>query len=363
MRKDNNVMDIKIDKDFLVRTTQKLVACDSPVGYYPKIESLLKTMVVAYGYEMNYDRKHTGYVRLEGKSHEKCVCLGAHVDTIGLVVRGFNEDGTLRVRQLGGINYASIEGECCRIYCRDGRVVNGQVICNKHSVHVWADAKQEPRDEAHMSISMIGDVTSPDEAKSLGVTQGAIVAVDPHFQTYDNGYIVSRYIDDKACVATLLGLLKWFVESGEKPAYDTLLAFPIYEEIGHGASYVPAEVSEYVALDISLLGPDYDSNEHQVGIIASDHHGPYDWNLTNELIQCVRKACGDGTWNTQVAFHFSTDAMAAYILGSNLYAGAFGPACLSTHGRERCHVDAIIETERLAIAYALGLGRELERNI
>lgn len=35
----------------------------------------------------------------------------------------------------------------------------------------------------------------------------------------------------------------------------TLLAFPIYEEIGHGGAYVPkGEAEEYVALDIGLMG-------------------------------------------------------------------------------------------------------------
>ena len=38
-----------------------------------------------------------------------------------------------------------------------------------------------------------------------------------------------------------------------KPKYRTLLAFPIYEEIGHGGAYVPEEVEEYVALDIGLI--------------------------------------------------------------------------------------------------------------
>ena len=51
-------------------------------------------------------------------------------------------------------------------------------------------------------------------------------------------------------------MLRWLHETGLKPACDTLFAFPIYEEIGHGGAYVPEDVSEYVALDITLIGPD-----------------------------------------------------------------------------------------------------------
>ena len=31
-------------------------------------------------------------------------------------------------------------------------------------------------------------------------------------------------------------------------------------------------------------------------------------------------------------------------------------ACMNTHGRERCHVDALVEMEKLARAYLMGQG-------
>ena len=339
------------DAAWLTETTRKLVEVDSTVGYYPEIEPVLAAMVAEYGYTMEWDRKHTGYVRVPGADHSRCVCIGAHLDTIGLIVRGFNGDGTLRVRQLGGINYHSIEGECVRIHCRNGNVVMGQVICKHHSVHVWTEAKTDERTEDTMAVSIIGDVSSEADARALGVTEAAIVSIDPHFEAFDNGYIVSRHIDDKACVAALLGALRWMHGEQFVPACDVLMAFPIFEEIGHGGAYIPEEVSEYVAVDITLIGPDYNADEHSVGIIASDAHGPYDWDLSNRLIGCAEQQFDESEWNTQVCFHYSTDAMAGYIKGANVAAAAFGPACLNTHGRERCHVDAIVRTQQLTCAY------------
>ncbi len=346
-----------IDPAKLTRLLHECVEVDSPVGYYPEIHAWLSGTLAEMGYEMFTDNKATAYVRVVGHDSSKTVLIGAHLDTIGLVVRGFNDDGTLRVRQLGGINYHSIEGETCTVLCRDGRALAGQVICDHHSVHVFEDCRTTERDENHMSVSLIADVKSPEDARALGVTEGAFVGIDPHFEEFDNGYIVSRHIDDKAAVAVLLDVLDWLRESGQAPAYDTLFAFPIHEEIGNGGTWVPSEVSEYVAVDITLLGPDYDSDEHSVGVIASDAKGPYDWNLTNTLIACAEEACDEGKWNTQVCFHYSTDANAAYFTANDLASGAFGMACLNTHGRERCHVDAIVETEKLARAYVMGVGR------
>ena len=120
---------------------------------------------------------------------------------------------------------------------------------------------------------------------------------------------------------------------------------------------MPPDVSEYVVLDITLIGPDYDADEHSVGVIASDHKGPYDWDLTNTLISCAQKACTPGHWNSRVCFHYSTDGNAAYVLGNNAQSGAFGMACLNTHGRERFHIDAAVETERLTRAFVMREGR------
>ena len=347
-----------IDKDRLLDTLRACVEVESPVGYYPEIHEWLRAELAEMGYEMTVDNNATAYVRVCGKSSEKVVCLGAHLDTIGLVVRGINDDGTLRVRQLGGINYHSIEGETCLVHCRDGRTVAGQVICDHHSTHVFEDARTRERTEDTMAISLVADVSCPEDARALGVTEGAVVGIDPHFELFDNGYVITRHIDDKAAVAVALDVLRWLATSGERPAYDTLFAFPIYEEIGRGGSWVPDEASEYVAIDITLIGPDYaGSDEHSVGVICSDAKGPYDWDLTNTLIACAESACTPGRWNTQVCFHYSTDANAAALHGNDVAAGAFGMACMNSHGRERCHVDALVETERLARAYVMGEGR------
>ena len=343
-----------IDPQFLIDTTREFIETPSPVGYYPETGALLEKKAAEYGYQVEWDRKRTPYIKIEGEDTSKTVMLGAHLDTIGLVVRGFNDDGTLRVRRLGGVSYPSLEGVSVNVICRDGKKVPGWMVAEKHSVHVFEGSRDMPRDEDHEFVKLMADVKNPADARALGICEGCVIDPDPHFQSFENGYMLSRYIDDKACVACAFGVLEYLKATGKKPKYNTWLSFPIYEEIGHGGAYVPEEVSEFVALDITLIGPDYDSDEHQVGVVASDAHGPYDWELTNKLAACA-KAAGCN-WNQQVCFHFSTDAMAAYVNGMNLAAGACGPACYSTHGRERTHVDSLVETTKLAIAYVMGMG-------
>lgn len=350
-------MDRHVDIEYIRDTFAACVQVDSPVGYYPEIHSWLAEAVGEWGYELTFDHKQTAYVKLEGQDPTHTICVGAHLDTIGLVVRGINADGTLRIRQLGGINYHSIEGVTCYVHTRTGDTVVGQVILDHHSVHVFDDCKTRDRDENTMCIKLVADVYNERDVRALGITEGAIVGIDPQYEAFDNGYIVSRHIDDKAAVAVLLEQLKYFAETQTKPYYTTYMAFPLYEEIGHGGSWVPEEVEEYVALDITLIGPDYQANEHHVAVIAADARGPYDWELTNTLMRCAEVACDEDKRSMQVCFHYSTDAAAAYTHTNNLRAGAFGMACINTHGRERSHIDSFEQTARLCRAYLRGEGR------
>lgn len=103
-------MAIQCDPQRLVGLLHELVDVDSTVGYYPEIHAWLRKRLADMGYQMTVDNKATAYVRVPGRDHTKTVCMGAHLDTIGLIVRGLNDDGTLRVRQLGGVNYHSLRG-------------------------------------------------------------------------------------------------------------------------------------------------------------------------------------------------------------------------------------------------------------
>lgn len=346
-------MNIEVNKDLIIKTCEEFINTPSTVSYYDEIHPLLEKKAAAYGYEVTYDRKRTGYITLDGEDNSKTVCLGAHLDTIGLIVRHICDNGRLQVRQLGGINYASIEGETVTIHTRDGRKHTGMVICKSHSVHVFEDARSVARDENSMEIILDELVSTKEEVLALGIEHGDIISIEPYFEYTKQGFMKSRFIDDKAAVAALFALLDYFKENNLKPKYRTLLAFTMYEEIGHGGAYVPVEVSEYVALDIGLIGPDYHGSETKVSICVADNYSPYDRELTTKIINQAKKANVD--YCADIFYRYSTDANAAIRSGNNVYAAAFGMGCLNTHGKERCHISAIEGTAKLAIAYALDI--------
>lgn len=344
-------MKYEYDSQEILRYFEKLVNVPSPVGYYVEMNQVIRQMAEELGENVWFDYRSNVYITVEGEDNSKTVLVGAHLDTLGMVVRCIDANGMIRVRQLGGVNYCNLEGETVTIHTRDGRSYTGLMTCQSHSVHVFDDARTLERNENTMMIILDEQVSSKADVSALGIRHGDVISVDPRCQITPNGYLKSRFIDDKAAVACCFATLKYMKAHGIKPKYRTIFAFPYAEEIGLGGTYVPAEVSEYVAVDIGLIGPDYDGTEHKVTICAKDASTPYDYELTNHLIALAEKNGIDHA--VDIFYRYGTDANAALKAGNNLRAAAFGMAVYCSHGMERTHLDGLTATCELLLSYLL----------
>ena len=330
---------------------EKIVSVPSPVSYYVQMNPVMEQLAAELGYTVTFDHKKTAYITVDGQDNSRTVLVGAHLDTLGLVVRCIDANGMIRVRALGGVNYASLEGETVTVHTRDGRSYTGLMACQSHSVHVFDDARTLERGETTMMVILDQPVSSKADVNALGIRHGDIISVDPRCQITDNGYLKSRFIDDKAAAACCFVALKTLKEQGLKPKYRTLFAFPYSEEIGLGGTYVPSEVVEYIAMDIGLIGPGYDGDERKVSICAKDVATPYDYELTTRLIQLAEENGIDHA--VDIFYRYGTDGNHALKGGNNLRAGVFGMAVYCSHGMERTHIDGLKATTDLLLAYLM----------
>ena len=145
--------------------------------------------------------------------------------------------------------------------------------------------------------------------------------------------------------------IKYLKENNLQPTYNVTFAIPYNEEIGLGGTYLPEGISEYLAIDIGLIGPDLDGNERSVSICAKDNAAPYDYLLTNRLIECAKAT--NTPYAVDVFFRYGTDANAAMRAGNNIRAAAFGMAVYCSHGMERTHIDGLIGTTNILLEYLL----------
>ena len=343
---------MKIDIPFLKDTMQTLINTPSPVGYYEKMKPLIEEYALRLGYSVTYDNRDTAYITVSGEDPSKTVCVSAHADTLGLMVRGINVDGTLRVRALGGVNFANVEGENVTVHTRSGLIYTGMLVCAHHSAHAFDDAKTMERNENTVFVLLDQAVQTAEDVKKLKIRNGDYISIDPRYTVTENGYIKSRFIDNKAAMACSFAALKYLADNHLKPKYNTTFAFSFYEEIGLGGIYVPQEISEYVAVDIAILGPDSEGSECAVTICAKDASMPYDYDLTNRLIHAAEREGCD--FAVDLFYRYGSDAGQAIKGGNNVRAAIFGMGVYSSHGVERTHITGIENTARLMLAYVLG---------
>ncbi|MBQ8276378.1 MAG: M42 family metallopeptidase [Clostridia bacterium] len=344
-------MRYSVDQAYLYESFRRIVSVPSPVGYSRELNPVLAEMAAELGHAVTYDNKSTAYITIDGEDNSKTVLIGAHADTIGLMVRCIEANGMLKIRRLGGVSFTSMEGETVTVHTRDGRAYTGLVICRAHSVHVFEEARTLERDEESIRILLDEDVHCAEDVRALGIRNGDVISVDPRCQITEKGYVKSRFIDDKGAIACCYTALKYLAEQGLRPKHRTVFAFPYCEEVGLGGAYVPEGVSEYIAVDIGLIGPELEGNERSVSICARDASIPYDYDLITRLINCAERA--ECSYAVDLYYRYGSDAGAAVRGGNNLRHAIFGMAVYCSHGMERTHIDGLVNTTGLLLAYLL----------
>ncbi|OXM87877.1 M42 family metallopeptidase [Paenibacillus rigui] len=340
----------RINRTYVLEILERLLLTPSPSGFTHDIMKLIAEQTEKLGYSMSFTKKGGGVITVPGKDDSRVIGLSAHVDTLGAIVRSIKASGTLRFTSVGGYMMGAVENEYCRVHTRDGRTYDGTILTTKPSVHVYADARELKREEAVMEIRLDEDVKSAEDVKKLGIGVGDFISFDPRAQFKDNGFIKSRHLDDKAGVASLYGLLELLKRESILPAHPLKLFISTYEEVGHGAAFLPPEIDELLAVDMGAMGDDLSCTEWDVSICAKDSSGPYDYRMTSQLIRLAER---DGLrYAVDIYPQYGSDASAALRGGSNIRAALIGPGVHASHSMERTHSEALWNTIALLAAYA-----------
>lgn len=340
---------IKFDEKYTVETFKRLLEVDSTTGQYVKIQKLICKILKEEGFPYEVTHKGGVIADLGGKGNP--LVITAHLDDIGLMVRHINANGTLNVCPVGGIFPFYCVTENVRVHTRDDKVYTGTINRIPNSIHVTEDELRNalPDFRTNVCVVLDNDVKNAEDVRKLGIETGDYIGLEPRF-TMSNGYIKSRFIDDKACAATLLMAMRALKKSKVKPKRKIYAYFAMYEEIGHGTTYLPKDVKDILAVDIAPLGPDQNSDEKKVSIFAKDSRFPYHDVMTNELRDCAKKAKIDYVMDVFTP-HYGTDGDASVLAGYDIRHAAIGPGTANTHGYERTHIDGLKNTYLLLMEY------------
>ena len=342
---------MKFDEKNCIETFKRLLEVDSTTGQYLEIQKLICKIVKEEGYDYQLTHKGGVIVDLGGKGNPLVVT--AHLDDIGLMVRHINPDGTLNVCAVGGLYPFYCTGENVRVHTRDGKVYTGCICRIPNSIHVTEDELRNvlPDFRTNVCVVLDNDVKNEKDVRKLGIETGGFIGLYPRFEM-SNGYIKSRFIDDKTCAAVLVACMRAIKKSKKGLNRKVYAYFGMYEEIGHGTTYLPEGVKDVLAIDIAPTGPDQNSDEKKVSIFAKDSRFPYHDVMTNELRACAKKAKIDYVMDIFTP-HYGTDADGSVLAGYDIRHAALGPGTANSHGYERTHIDGLKNTYLLLMEYMM----------
>lgn len=334
--------------DYILKILKDIMAIDSPSGYTKDVIAYCEKEAHALGFQTQKTNKGNLEIFVDGKD-DYTVGFCAHVDTLGLMVRSINQDGTLTFTNVGGPIIPTLDGEYCKIITRNQKVYTGTILSNSPAVHVFKDAREKERtcDTMHIRIDEI--VKSKEDVLKLDICNGDYIAIDTKTTITESGFIKSRFLDDKMSVAILFGMLKTLVEKNITPQHNLILMISTYEEVGHGSSYVPECIDELIAVDMGCIGLDLSCSEYDVSICAKDGSGPYDYAITTKFIELAK--ANNLQYAVDIYPFYSSDVSAALRGGQNIKGGLIGPGVGASHGMERTHIQAVENTLSLILAY------------
>ncbi len=297
-------------------------------------------------------RKGALMVEVKGASSERPVGLTAHTDTLGLMVKEIKSNGRLKCTNLGGIMWSGIEFEGVTVLPSvEGEPVRGTVVPLNPSIHVNRKIRTQDRNDEMMEIRLDARTSSADETKELGIRVGDFVCLDPRVEVV-NGFIRSRFLDDKLSVACIFAALDILASEGKTPAQDVQILISNYEEVGHGgAADWRDDLYELLAVDMAAVGDGQTSDEFHCTLCVKDSGGPYHYG-TNQRVRRIA-AAHEIELVTDIYPYYSSDGSAYWHAGGPARVGLIGPGVDASHSYERSHTDALRDSAVLIAAYLL----------
>lgn len=347
----------KMEVDSLLKLLQELIFARGPVGQEDEVRVICERELKKLCDKTWIDSAGNVIGLIEGRGNEDAPVIRviAHMDENALMVKRVNSDGTLRVKNLGGIYPYNI-GQGQMEILSDSGIIPG--ILSVGPMHTSSESGRISNVKAgKMDWENVYIFTRKTaiELDKLGVHPGTrIVIARERRKLFDIGDCVGGYfMDDRACVAITLGGIILLKESGKKPANDIYVVMSTQEEIGafgaaYAASHLPGEIT--LAIDVGPAAAEYNTVLSAEPIIAyGDSVAPYSKSVADRL----RDLAKDLGMKPQTASweSYGSDASIANRYGHTALSGLLCIATENTHGYEIIPKEGLVTCSRLLAAY------------
>ena len=342
-----------VDSEYLLKLLINLLNTPSPTGFAGNaIEVVAQTLKDFPFLSPSLTRKGALVFTWDVSSSDSPRALTAHADTLGAMVKEIKCNGRLKLTKIGGYAWNTVEGEGCTVFTSQGEAIRGSILLTKASGHVHGSQVNDlKRNDDNMEVRLDARTMDADETGDLGIQVGDFVAFDPRVEVV-NGFIRSRHLDDKACVACILAAINALHTAGLQPSQATTFHISNYEEVGHGAaSGFPGNLAELIAVDMAAVGEGQTSDEFHATLGVKDSGGPYHHGLNQKLRKLAEEH--QIPYKVDIYPYYRSDGEAYWRAGGDVAVALVGPGVDASHNYERTHQEALIATTQWLVAYLL----------
>ncbi|MFB0920284.1 MAG: M42 family metallopeptidase [Oscillospiraceae bacterium] len=221
----------------MLDTLKTLCYLSGASGSEDEVRDYILERIMPYSDGITTDSMGNLIVYKKGKkSCGRKILICAHMDEVGIIITGIDDDGYLKFDFLGSVDRRVVIGK--HIYIGKDRVRG--VIGIKAYHHVSKDEEKSvpKRDELYIDIG----AKSKDEAKEL-VSLGDAAVFEDSVLEFGEGFLKAKAIDDRVGCAAMIKLLE------SELACDCTFAFTVQEEVGtRGAKVVSSRVKPDIAI-------------------------------------------------------------------------------------------------------------------
>lgn len=238
------------NKELYLKYFKEIIDIDSVSGCSMKIQNYMVNVFDRLGYDYEVLNKGGVIVHI-GKQTDNRLSITAHANTIGMMVKNINTDGTLSVCPIGRlcVNYEMMNN--VKVYNDKGICFTGTIQKKDTCVQLMTNNEKQNIDFDDCFVVLDNKVFTIEDVVELGIDVGNFIV--PYANTIiSNEFIKSRFLDNKASVAILMVLLEKITNKNFNKGID--MFFSTHEEIGYGCSFFPHNVSDVIVLDVACMG-------------------------------------------------------------------------------------------------------------
>ncbi|WP_123052612.1 M42 family peptidase [Clostridium sp. JN-1] len=219
--------------------------CNSiaPSGYEECARNIIREKVKDLVDEINIDKMGNLIAHKKGSGPK--VALYSHMDEIGFIITGYNDDGTLRFSTLGNIDSNAVAS---KVVCVGQKKIPG--VIGLKPIHL--QDKKERMEKIKFSNCCIDIGSASKEETREVVKLGDYAVFNTEFKEFGDNLIKGKGFDDRIGCSVLINILK------EEYECDLYCIFNVQEKVGQRGAFVS---TFNVKPDLCIVVDAYESND------------------------------------------------------------------------------------------------------